>query len=526
MLSAAAAPGAAITWDDSAGTLLWSVAANWSGDAEPSLVDDVLFPSSLSGSITLGTGELAKSLQFDGGFTLTGGGLSLAAGSRIGVATGVTAFVQSGLETTGMLTKDGAGGVTLSGNNNHTGGLSIDAGTLEFSTDASWDDPASLYVAAPGSLYVSGLSHAISVANSGFISIFGLIAGDVETMAYFEGNGTIDGNLDLLTGGQFYPALDGQFHVTGDLTLDVGGLMDFTVDGASPQTDHDQIRVGGAVALDGDLNLDVFGSFTEGTEIALILNDGTDPILGEFNGLPEGAKIPIGNGLAFQISYEANADGGAVANDFGATVVPESSGVDLRLTAASPVAVDLGAEIILSLVVSNNSASVVNDATISVNLPANATFISSSPAGTVNAGVLSVSLPSIGANQTSTVALHLTAPSVSSAVAVLSGVSSSITDPLPGNNDYYSLIAVLPDAVPRFSGYAVDTVTDQVTLGISTINNIHYVLEASTDLHVWNEIERFTGDGQPRSIVQALDEDDEFFRIGITPQSGELPGPQ
>lgn len=302
--------------------------------------------------------------------------------------------------------------------------------------------------------------------------------------------------------------------------------MDFTVDGVSPQTDHDQIRVGGNISLDGNLNLDIFGTFAEDSEIVLILNDGSDPILGEFNGLPEGAKIPIGNGLAFQISYQANGDGGAVANDFGARVVPESTGVDLQLTASSNVAVDLGAEIIVSFEVSNNSAVVANEVEISINLPANAALLSSSPAGTIDAGILTVPLPSLGASQSSSIELRLTAPTTTSAVAVLAGVSSSTPDPQTGNNEYYSLIAVLPDAVPRFSEYAVDSITDQVTLGIATIHEIRYVLQSSTNLTDWIEIERFTGDGQPRSMVQALDETAEFFRIGITPHSGEPPGPQ
>jgi len=122
-------PAAIVTWDGGAGTSAWSTAGNWDS-AEPAPADDVIFPAGLGGAITLATGENAKSLQFDDSYTLSGGGLTLAAAGTLTVANGATATITTPVTLTGGTTKLGAGTLILNGSKNFTGGLVINAGTL------------------------------------------------------------------------------------------------------------------------------------------------------------------------------------------------------------------------------------------------------------------------------------------------------------------------------------------------------------------------------------------------------------
>jgi autotransporter-associated beta strand protein len=119
-----------ITWDNSNGTGAWSTAANWDTNTEPTAADDLTFPLSLAGMITLTTTENARSLQFDGGYTLSGGTLALASGNSIGVADGVTATINNAMTITGGLSKTGTGTLVLAGSNTNAGGTVISAGRI------------------------------------------------------------------------------------------------------------------------------------------------------------------------------------------------------------------------------------------------------------------------------------------------------------------------------------------------------------------------------------------------------------
>jgi autotransporter-associated beta strand protein len=81
----------------------------------------------LGATITLAGGELAKSLSFDDNYTLTAGSLATPA---VDVAAGKVVTIASMLNGTGGLLKSGAGTLTLSGGNAHSGGTTVSAGTL------------------------------------------------------------------------------------------------------------------------------------------------------------------------------------------------------------------------------------------------------------------------------------------------------------------------------------------------------------------------------------------------------------
>lgn len=125
----AAAP---LVWDNSNATGQWSTPANWVTNTEPTAADDLTFPAVIPGSatITLSAGENARTLLFQNAYTLTGGGLTLAAAPTLGVATGVSAIINTPVTMTGGAAKTGDGTLTLGGANPITGGLLVSAGRL------------------------------------------------------------------------------------------------------------------------------------------------------------------------------------------------------------------------------------------------------------------------------------------------------------------------------------------------------------------------------------------------------------
>lgn len=119
-----------ITWDNSNGTGAWSTPANWESNTEPTSADDLIFPLSLAGSISLTSTENARSLQFIGAYTFTGGTLALATDNSISVADGVTATINNAMTITGGLSKTGTGTLVLAGSNTNVGGTVISAGRI------------------------------------------------------------------------------------------------------------------------------------------------------------------------------------------------------------------------------------------------------------------------------------------------------------------------------------------------------------------------------------------------------------
>ncbi len=97
---------------------------------------------------------------------------------------------------------------------------------------------------------------------------------------------------------------------TGILTLGntwfrSASSSDFEVElnGTSAGSGHDQLVVNGTVELTGDLDITLGYSPAVGDSFTIIDNDGTDPVVGAFNGLSEGGLFSIGTDF-FNITYE------------------------------------------------------------------------------------------------------------------------------------------------------------------------------------------------------------------------------
>src|SRR6202035_1535804 len=83
------------------------------------------------------------------------------------------------------------------------------------------------------------------------------------------------------------------------------GSLNDEIQGTNPVTpDFDQLIVNGTVSLGGALNPSLIGGFLPslGNSFQMITNDGIDPVVGTFAGLPQGARFNVGPRF-FTISY-------------------------------------------------------------------------------------------------------------------------------------------------------------------------------------------------------------------------------
>lgn len=184
-----------------------------------------------------------------------------------------TAFTTTNLGATLGLTKLGANTLTLDQTNNYTGATTVSSGTLV--VNGSISNSSLTTVASGATIAGSGTIGALTVSSGGFIN-----------------PGNSPGTLDT-----------GNYSQAGLYTAEITGL--------TPDTQHDQINVTGTVNITSGSLTALFsaGSYTANDLIFILLNDGTDSITGNYNGLAQGATVTSYGGFDWQISYTANNTG-------------------------------------------------------------------------------------------------------------------------------------------------------------------------------------------------------------------------
>ena len=471
---------------------------------------------SMSRQIEVPDGPAAVEARISGG---------IAQGAAPGTTFATLAFEVDGvLEITGPLSgemdlqKSGSGTVVLSGADSFTGYSDVYEGTLRIANNAAWANPHSFYIETGATLDASAMSSPLNVSANDFASIYGTLLGDVTVAGYLEGNGFIDGSVHAESGAYVLPDYDGQLHVTGDFTLDSGALIEFYLASTTPLVEYNQMCVGGTVTLDGHLLLDGDSLIlAEGNSFFLVLNDGTDPIIGTFDRLPEGGVVPIGNGLALQVTYQANGDGGAIGNDIGFTVVTDTTSTDLAMSVDAPLAVDLASSFSVTYTINNLGPNDSSASSLEVELPSNATFNGSTPAGSVVENVLTIPVPALANGSNTTVTLNFTAPGAASSVFVAPWIYNGTGDPDTGNDFAPSVTAVLPGGVPVIDSFITDLENGLFLLGIETLPNVRYAFQQSIDLEEWSDLLEFFGDGELMEFQHSIHEEKEFFRFSILP---------
>jgi autotransporter-associated beta strand protein len=144
--------------------------------------------------------------------------------------------------------------------------------------------------------------------------------------------GTITGN----TGGTLQPGSGlADFQValhSRDIALNPTTTFRSFLTSIDPGYENHKLQVNGVVSLGGSvLSVDLNGNFkpAPGRSFLIIDNDGSDPVVGTFAGLPEGAVFG-GDGLPFQVSYV-----GGTGNDVVLTRVATPSSTLSSITALS-----------------------------------------------------------------------------------------------------------------------------------------------------------------------------------------------
>ncbi len=225
----------------------------------------------LNSNQTFTTGPLS-SLTFQGPINLNGNSLTM------NCASGSPIDVHAVVSGAGNILKTNAGTLTLWSNNTYAGSTTLNGGTLQ----VYGNQPTSPIALIAGTFYGQGTVGTITAQGSG-------------------GPSTV----------VFNPGLTQLSLTCSNLTLNSAAIFQVVLSGEISGVTYNTLAVHGSVALN-NATLGVSLGFTPaiGDSFTIISNDGTDPVSGTFNGLPEGTLFNAG-GLYLRISY-AGGDGNDV----------------------------------------------------------------------------------------------------------------------------------------------------------------------------------------------------------------------
>ncbi len=117
---------------------------------------------------------------------------------------------------------------------------------------------------------------------------------------------TAGGWLFFQAGQGVFPTATGVDVQVGTVTFVNSTTLMIQINGTTPDVNYTRLNVQGVVNLN-DARLSISGSFIQPqcSQVVIINNDGTDPVEGFFQGLPEGTIIPnyLGSGKNVSISY-------------------------------------------------------------------------------------------------------------------------------------------------------------------------------------------------------------------------------
>ncbi len=331
---------AANIWTGAAGGL-WSQAGNWSRGV-PQSGDVLVFPSGAANLVNTNdiAGLSVGGLALDSGYTLNGNGIVIngaytsSGGNTLNIPidvrlAGASLGPYSSLDTLAAAVDINASGVTLT-RFNFTGAVNVHTNAttmsgVSISGALSGTGPLALDGSISGSGTYSGT---ITVGNSLALNGASLPAANLisTTFAGVLGSGTI-GALNAYV---VYPSQTlnsspstGVAHGTNGVlntgNLSITGNAVFQINGYTPGSGYSQISVNGSVSLSSatlTIVMDPALQPVTGQQFVLITNDGSDAVIGTFNGLAEGGLLSV-NGQQYSISYR-----GGTGNDVTLTKAP------------------------------------------------------------------------------------------------------------------------------------------------------------------------------------------------------------
>ncbi|MBL9173929.1 MAG: DUF11 domain-containing protein [Verrucomicrobiales bacterium] len=295
-----------------------------------------------------------------------------------------------------------------------------------------------------------------------------------------------------------------------DVSFDPGSRLILDVPVGRDALVSDALIVAGKASLGGTLQVNPqappSGELATGPILALAFASAQ----GDFTTF---VTTPFRDGLTLDRSLR-----GPPENDLVLNLVADVS-ANLELKAQGPLVASPGSEVEYAFTVVNLGPKDAPAPVLDFQLPANATFLSSTPPGTVSEGRLSLPLGSgLDRDAQRVVLLRLRAPDAPGSLAVVGTVRSERPDPKSENDTAIAVTAVLPGEKPTL-GTPLVSASGQLILKFETLNGVRYQLERSSDLVTWRPLREFVGDGTPQETVDTDtgERPPGFFRLLIVP---------
>jgi hypothetical protein len=193
--------------------------------------------------------------------------------------------------------------------NTFTGNTTINAGTLTLTGSGSVAASPILHVGTGATLDVTGLTGGANFDGVRF---------QLAPNQTVRGGGTIQGAMSApatSTISPGTPSTPGSLQVNGDLVMFPNSTFVAKLNGNVPATGHDQLQVNGTLTLvNPALNVAIGGGFTPSgsDKLFILVKNGVDPIVGQFNNVPEGSVVNLGGGFSAQVSYLGDSTTGSL----------------------------------------------------------------------------------------------------------------------------------------------------------------------------------------------------------------------
>ena len=328
---------------------LWSVGGNWNGGVAPASGDGLIIPA--GGANTSMTNDLPAGLALQSlSFTSSSTSYSLS-GNGIRLSGGLTTVCCPLITVNLPITLTSSQSFTDGGQTNFAGPIDLNSFTLTLNPyvttiSGSLIGSGALILNSGGGVNLTGTStFSGTITASGPLNVAGTITNATLTSngARISGNGAVAVtsliNAPLSVGNDSGAGCCADPHSTGILStgnLSIqGGSVQFDLVNPTPGTGYDQINTTGTVTLTNP-SLQVSLPLTiptVGQSFIVINNDGTDPIVGTFNGLSEGAIFTVGS-TQFRISYVGGTGNDVVLTTVAAAAIPAMGDMALVFLAA------------------------------------------------------------------------------------------------------------------------------------------------------------------------------------------------
>lgn len=190
-----------------------------------------------------------------------------------------------------------------------------------------------LYKVGSGSLTLSGRSSGnvpLGVLGGTLFLDGDFSASTVQNSAMLRGNGQVG---FFLVDGPVSPGHGGPGRLTGNsIAFDQDSLFLAKLGGTNAGVSYDQLvakQSFGFTDRNAALQVELLPGFvgTAGDQYTIVRDDSTDPIVGNFNGMPEGTVFKLPSGAAFRISYQGGDGNDVVLTQTSLPTQPSLNGV-------------------------------------------------------------------------------------------------------------------------------------------------------------------------------------------------------